>query len=130
MNEFIEKLIERLEEEYNYQKAKSFEEGIRVGAGEEPKMVTEERSRYRNAQCFDASILIVKELAKEYNGGWIPCSERLPKKDEYVLCSLNEENPIIIHTVIIAQYDSGSYWHNGTVIAWQPLPEPYNQKGE
>ena len=69
MNEFTEKLIERLEEEYNYQKAKSFEEGIRVGAGEEPKMVTEERSRYRNAQCFDASILIVKELAKEYNGG-------------------------------------------------------------
>ena len=61
--------------------------------------------------------------------GWIPCEERLPDEDEYVLCFLNEDNPIIIHTIIIARYDGCSCWHNGTVLAWQPLPTDY-VKGE
>ena len=69
------------------------------------------------------------KMPMEYwNNVWIPCSERLPKKDEYVLCSLNENNPTIIHTVIIARYDGADYWHNGIVLAWQPLPAPFKQK--
>ena len=59
------------------------------------------------------------------NNGWIPCSERLPKDDEYVLCSLNENNPMIIHTIIIAQYNGENHWCNGTVVAWQQLPPAY-----
>ena len=66
MKEFIEKLIGRLEEEYNYQKTKAFQEGIRVGCGEEPKMISEEYNRNQNAQCFDASIQIANQLAEEY----------------------------------------------------------------
>ena len=27
---------------------------------------------------------IVQEVAEEYNDGWIPCSERLPSKEEYL----------------------------------------------
>ena len=29
-------------------------------------------------ECFE----IVQEVAEEYNGGWIPCSERLPEERE------------------------------------------------
>ena len=87
MNEFIEKLIGRLEEEYNYQKTKAFQEGIRVGCGEEPKMISEEYNRNQNAQCFDASIQIVNELAEEYKND--VCEWRKDKimSGMYVACS-------------------------------------------
>lgn len=78
--------------------------------------------------ALDKAIEIVNQLAEESNNGWISCSERLPKKDEYVLCSLNENNPTIIHTVIIARYDGADCWHNGIVLAWQPLPAPFKPK--
>ena len=136
MNEFIEKLIGRLEEEYNYQKTKAFQASIDVGCGEEPKMVTEERSRYRNAQCFDASILIVKELAKEYKGGWIPCGERLPEDGVKVLVTYIYENKLYADE-ILHRFEGDWYFGDVVdemsfpcdVIAWQPLPEPYKKVG-
>ena len=129
MEEFIKKLIGRLEEEYNYQKTKAFQAGIDVGCGEEPKMITEERCRYKNAQCFDASIQIVEELAKEYNGGWITCENELPKETGYYLVSSKA-------MVWVAHWFNNTWWgiekisRWGNIIAWQNLPAPYNPKGE
>ena len=62
---------------------------------------------------------------------WIPCSERLPKKNEQVLVYMFVASPYIA-------------WHDGvnwctedfTVdkdeepLAWMPLPEPYRKDGE
>ena len=62
---------------------------------------------------------------------WIPCSERLPKKDEEVLVYLFGDSPYIA-------------WHDGvnwctedfTVdkddepIAWMPLPKAYERRTE
>ena len=79
---------------------------------------------------LEYAIAVVNQLAEESNNGWIPCSERLPKEDEYVLCSLNENNPTIIRSVVIATYDGADYWHNGIIQAWQPLPAPFKPKGE
>ena len=31
---------------------------------------------------LERAIEIVKEVAEEYNGGWIPCCERLPDNDK------------------------------------------------
>lgn len=70
----------------------------------------------------------VEELAEEYNNGWIPCSERLPQADEYVLCSVKDE--YAKHNIIISQFKDEIYWHNGRIIAWMPIPEPYKQTNE
>jgi hypothetical protein len=117
MKEFIDKLTERLEE----YKTKAYVTGITNNAYE-----------FGACNAMDKAIEIVNEIAEEYKvsempTGWISVSERLPRKEEYVLCSLSEENPLIIHTVIIAQYDGCSYWHNGTVKAWMPLPAPFKE---
>lgn len=91
---------------------------------------------------------IVQEVAKEYNNGWIPCSDRLPKEDgTYLVQSVFEEE---VH-FYDQYYDSGceafgtysDYYDKNTlgfldsefvkdedVVAWQPLPEPYQPEGE
>ena len=57
----------------------------------------------------------------ENKGEWIPVIERLPKDGELVLCSVADSN----HSVIINCFENQSYWRNGKIYAWQPLPEPY-----
>lgn len=88
---------------------------------------------------------IVQKVAEEYNGGWIACSERLPKEDgSYLVQSVFEEE---VH-FYDQYYDSGceafgtyrDYYDENTlgfldsefvkdeyVIAWQPLPEPFKE---
>lgn len=63
-----------------------------------------------------------------YNG-WIPCSERLPETFEpKAYLTTNEDGMIGV-----SYYHHG--WSNGyesvfDVIAWQPLPEPYEEETE
>lgn len=77
---------------------------------------------------------IINQLAEEYNNGWIPCSERLPSEatvyevtEEIVLCS--KKQYIVEHRL----FGTEGEWlcpSNRKVIAWQPLPKPYQPKGE
>ena len=66
---------------------------------------------------------IVKEVAEEYNGGWIPCSERLPSGLDFVLYT-HKDGEVDICSI---EY---FYDYLDKFTAWQPLPEPYQQKGE
>ena len=82
---------------------------------------------------------IVQEVAKD--GGWIPCSERLPEESELVLIyaeSTARGGSIrcvaeLRNGFWFAQIASDTLGLTGIgqfkVIAWQPLPQPY-QKGE
>lgn len=70
---------------------------------------------------------------------WIPCSERLPKENEYVdhvrkyYLVQNEYGDMFV-----ASYVKKDYWeeiyHIGPVtdkiVAWMPLPEPYKAESE
>ena len=64
--------------------------------------------------------------------GWIPCSERLPKRDELVLVTYKTTDRIHLCRYL----DDGSenpWWSyiddccawNNVVLAWMPLPKPY-----
>lgn len=85
---------------------------------------------------------ILDSVVAEYNNGWIPCSERLPENDDYILLSF--EN---FSLPLVGRYDKdgeigGAFYigdcdgddtcvsNNLFVNAWQPLPEPYQPKGE
>lgn len=80
---------------------------------------------------------ILDSVVAEYNNGWIPCSERLPENDDYILLSF--EN---FSLPLVGRYDKdgeigGAFYigdcdgddtcvsNNLFVNAWQPLPEPY-----
>ncbi len=155
MNEFIEKLIERLEELETYAFTK-------YPGG----------SSHR---AYSNSIEIVKSLAAEYNDGWIPCSERLPTVETEVLIVATRKwrDGTVKYIITTAMYEDGTvlendscwnwecidgewneeeecyiipegWWENkhyngydefnnavdDEVIAWQLLPKPYREKGE
>lgn len=78
-----------------------------------------------------------EDYCKEYNNGWIPCSERLPEEyGEYLVWwtditgkryyEITEYEPENGWIGDIPQAVEGKY----NVIAWQPLPKPYQPKGE
>lgn len=65
---------------------------------------------------------------------WIPCSERMPEKDGDYLTTLTDKDgnyvdvtewQNIIGGRWIAPLDECDYCEIGNVIAWMPLPEPY-----
>ena len=83
---------------------------------------------------LEKAIEIVKQEAEQCNNGWIPCSVRLP--EEYtVLCCDKYGEMIIGHpyfdevsdTNYSAESDNEMMYN---CVAWQPLPQPYQQKGE
>ena len=76
------------------------------------------------------AIEIVKQEAEKYNNGWIPCSERLPKYGEVVMCSCTNSGitiSCITHNGVKPSKSVRFGQHS--VIAWQPLPKPF-QKGD
>ena len=122
MKEFIEKLIERLEEHCGIKSEVCDCNGV-------------------CSECdFKASIEIVKELAEECKGGWIPCGEKLPKENIQVIVTAEKGGH---------RYTTDAYFYNGkfynkhyykipvgelndssvgdNVLAWMPLPAPYKE---
>ena len=110
MNEAFEKILERLEADEKH----TFDGCI--------------NKRYAKQ--------IVQEVAEEYKGGWIPCSERLPEDDS--ICIVTVEYPNNKTMVDYGWFDRKSCcWFVGmqefrtsNILAWQPLPKPYQPKGE
>ncbi len=105
------------------------------------------------------SIEIVKQEAEQYNNGWIPCSERLPEECVPVNVTWINRKPELYYEKIkdvpfsatAVYYNSKWYWYSSTcvdylseygkndfdlveknidIIAWKPLPHPYQPKGE
>ena len=81
------------------------------------------------------AIEIVKQEAEQYNNGWIPCSEKLPELRKDVLVTVKYTGFMGMHGYWIktghmeAENDWWGDCAGGEVIAWQPLPQPF-QKGE
>ena len=80
---------------------------------------------------LDKAKEIVQKVAEEYKCGWIACSDRLPEECIEVLVSVKEIDGSIYTRTSWIQDD---VWVikktplNPTVIAWQPLPEPYKER--
>lgn len=69
------------------------------------------------------AVEIIHQIAEEYNNGWIPCSERLPSGLDFVLYT-HKDGEVDICSI---EY---FYDYLDKFTAWQPLPEPYQPKGE
>ena len=83
---------------------------------------------------------MIGEMEKEYNNGWIPCSERLPSREEYQKCNgqfiVSDGNRTyatyfdIYDTLKFGEPTMDKFKVDKCVIAWMPLPTPYKPKGE
>ncbi len=121
MKEFIDKLIERLEEvhEMNDKSKKS--------AYEEEDWKKFDLLSGRN-QGINIAISIIKQLAEEYKGGWIPCSERLPVWFDNVLVCTKDGGRTIAHlTHFPVEWKDMHNCKIENVIAWCELPAPYTE---
>lgn len=86
----------------------------------------------KDAREFDEAKQIVIE-ALQQEPKWIPVTERLPKRDELVLVTYKTSYKIDLCKYLDDgsenpwwSYMEGCVW-NDDVIAWQPLPEPYEE---
>ena len=130
MQEFIEKLIGRLEEAMERYEDVSFFEMNTNGHTLDFEYANGKKDGVSEA------IEIVKQEAEKYNNGWIPCSERLPEDGETYLVT-NAESFGQCHTYKGWYDGKHKIWHmeenferKMNVVAWQPLPQPYQPKGE
>ena len=122
MKEFIEKLIERLEERQN-DIAGNLSLNVYYSDGYD--------------KGIEYTIEIATELAEEYKGGWIPCSERLPSKEEYQKCNgqfiVSDGNRTyatyfdIYDTLKFGEPTMTKFKIDRCVVAWMPLPAPYTE---
>ena len=141
MKEFVEKLIERLEEyQYTHLWEHDSEECLHCQENEDDWC----SCRNCHVCLLDKVKKIVKQLAEEYNQystknnqGWIPCSERLPDTDEYIFLSFeNCSTPAIGRyeedeeggAFYIGDDDESCIFYGLFANAWQPLPKPYKQE--
>lgn len=140
MKEFIDKLIERLEEEKQSNPCRNTQ----------CKECKYTNKCYEGEMCYkvgaDNIISIANELAEEYincstdistnqsdtstiskmeNVGWIPCERELPKENQIVMCSVKKE--YASHRIVLQRFDNQEYWHNGIIEAWCELPAPYTE---
>ena len=124
MQEVFSKIIEELEENQTIV--------FNLGGGKPKQSIDLERA-----------IEIVKQEAEKFgtdtnvgSNGWIPCSERLPEDDS--ICIVTVEYPNNKTMVDYGWFDRKSCcWFVGmqefrtsNILAWQPLPKPYQPKVE
>lgn len=130
MNKAFEKILERFDEKKQY-----FQKFYEADGK------TEEDEYINNATqlAFDDAKNIVQEVAEEYNGGWIACSERFPEEPFGCLVTVIDCEPVTqtdFENILpyFVGYD-GESWNDEDgneipfeVIAWQPLPEPFKER--
>jgi len=93
---------------------------------------------FRNECESECEYFLAKQALRERNerGNWIPCSERLPTPHHYG--QQREMYLVTLQTGCVStrfyEFNPNGYLGEGwadkilTVLAWQPLPEPYQEK--
>ena len=114
------------------------------------KLINPNKEDIAEFNAYKKCIEIVNEVAEEYNGGWIACSERLPEESGYYLVTYHDwsdgnflpkyDDTYVrrLHYQISDHFVGWNYPKNvddraendchKEVIAWQPLPEPFKER--
>ena len=130
MNKAFEMILDRLDKCFRHDRECDFVDGLNT------------------AYCHAKTI--VQEVSEEDNGGWIPCSERLPEESGYYLVTYHDwsdgnflpkyDDTYVrrLHYQISEHFVGWNYPKNvddraendchKEVIAWQPLPEPFKER--
>ena len=116
MEKLIEKIVERIDKVRNL-----YAMDVKLYGLEE------DVARVRS---FNKALEIIEGETRNYNNGWIPCNEKLPKvgKDVLVFTEgyLQRVWQLLDHEDEYVWKDEFGGWNEfEEVVAWQPLPSPY-----
>ena len=86
-------------------------------------------------KSLEAVLEDIKQAEAEYKGGWIPCSERLPEEYGEYLVWWTDITRGQYYEIVEYEPDNGwigeipqAFEGKYSVIAWQPLPEPFKER--
>lgn len=90
----------------------------------------------KKQELVDRLAMYEDAAEKEEFGRWVPCSERLPEPDEYILLSFSNYSGLVLGRY--EEDDGGGTFYEGDsltpltqydvfVNAWMPLPKPYRE---
>lgn len=116
--------------------------GIKTGhwSPEKKDALIERLAAYEDTGLTPQEIYSLKAgtILKAIGAKWIPVKERLPKEDDFVLVTVNG---IYNHITFSDAIELGELcsdgtwfidgypdWNNPNVVAWMPLPEPYQEE--
>ena len=106
--------------------------------GERPMVWVESDYELGARNQYDADVLALETVpSAQPEQRWIPCSERVPRKNGFYLCTTKD-------CITILEFRGGNpHYHekpsfvsdvlgrcNSYVVAWMPLPEPYKTESE
>jgi len=89
-----------------------------------------------NAESVKAYVKLVidriKRLPSAQPMRWIPCSERLPRQGQEVICQCRANMIKVLKLDACGDWyqDAEHCYMSGFVIAWMPLPAPYEERRE
>ena len=90
-------------------------------------VVTGKGIAYRKATMIKLRELA--EIADRLDNMWIPCEEKLPEADGLYLATFALIG--IPKFSNVESFKNGEWeYHNGYIIAWQPLPEPWKREDD
>ena len=133
MQEVFEKILEKMEE-LKKCGTKHYEDGKYIYTSPDYDHGT-----------LNKAIEIIKQEAEKFgtdtnvgSNGWIPCSVSMPVFGKrYLVTGVWKDKEYENYRVYDAVYGSDGIWHENyydpvgyEVISWQPLPEPYQPKGD
>lgn len=84
---------------------------------------------------------VINMIDEQPKTDWIPCEERLPSESGKYLVTEIVRTALRKYYTVGSSYFNGETWHSDfkgkfggkdigrTVIAWQPLPQPYKKEG-
>ena len=83
-------------------------------------------------RAIDLCTNIINAHIKHMTDGWIPVEERLPEVGENVLGTNNYNEVLVYHYGWNSPHTRKMFFHlcgaAADIIAWRPLPEPYQPK--
>ena len=157
MQEIFEKIINKLEEQKEYYKDIRNNTYCGVTEISECDSCRANYSLDARLRCVDDAIEIVKQEAKQDNNGWIPCSVSMPEERDSMFAQFkgtskwhdgmfektSEEVNVTVSTEKGTKVTTHAHTTDGKwkcdllrfntgyrIIAWQPLPQPYQPKGD
>ena len=105
-------------------------------AGEYRRIGDEEGVAIYERRAVELKVVLKKIQKQPKVGEWIPCSERLPEEEEPVLVQWEKYDRYLNITTTYLDvmwlddaeekvFETINGVPNGKVVAWQPLPEPW-----
>lgn len=138
MKEFVEKLIERLEDVmeelvgWNHHKVDAYSNAIRIVNQLAEEYKQDSTKKNQNKQKFSNEKLdaIMDKILD--NQGWIPCSEKLPESEKEVLIMANRKymGGKILPIITTAIYEDGTMLEKDSIWYWSDIDGEWNEEEE